>query len=322
MVCGLCGQARLVLDGNREAGRSRPFPETSQSEMNFLDQANSNPLEATAENDGKRIEKEYSLRLDEKKQFCSLSHPECIDIQEDTVRGKHVSTKKTLQIGNILSSNVPTSHLLLSSYWGSRCIYCFKGKAEDKQELKLARCSKCQKATYCCRTCQQQDWPQHKLECSKLKLMWDQYHSQILDEILILLRQISVEKTMKPDCEVITSTLQQPTTKCGLNHLHALYSQPKVDHYLKDFYYKQIIKVVSGLTQRSELELAKLMNQFHCNNFGIMDDLMNCIGMGVYPSTALLNHSCRPNAILRYKLIPEAPICEVLRIYFPLAALS
>lgn len=41
---------------------------------------------------------------------------------------------------------------------------------------------------------------------------------------------------------------------------------------------------------------------FKKNNFGILDALHSSIGEGVYPCAALLNHSCAPNAILRYNL--------------------
>ena len=44
------------------------------------------------------------------------------------------------------------------------------------------------------------------------------------------------------------------------------------------------------------------INSFEKNNFGIVNALHSSIGEGVYPCAALLNHSCSPNCILRYKL--------------------
>lgn len=71
---------------------------------------------------------------------------------------------------------------------------------------------------------------------------------------------------------------------------------------------------LEGLTGKTTAALAHLLAQFHSNNFGIMDELMSCIGIGVYPSIALLNHSCDPNCILRYRLSNIGPIAEVVAI--------
>jgi len=48
--------------------------------------------------------------------------------------------------------------------------------------------------------------------------------------------------------------------------------------------------------------IQRTLNAFQKNNFGITDTLHAIIGEGVFPSAALLNHSCNPNCILRYEL--------------------
>jgi hypothetical protein len=48
--------------------------------------------------------------------------------------------------------------------------------------------------------------------------------------------------------------------------------------------------------------LLRTDDAFKKNNFGILDALHSSIGEGIYPCAALLNHSCAPNTILRYKL--------------------
>ena len=64
----------------------------------------------------------------------------------------------------------------------------------------------------------------------------------------------------------------------------------------------------SDVTQQ-ELDTAyciqRTLNAFQKNNFGIVNNLHTAIGEGVYPCAALLNHSCYPNCILRYKLGAE-----------------
>ena len=48
--------------------------------------------------------------------------------------------------------------------------------------------------------------------------------------------------------------------------------------------------------------LLRTDDAFKKNNFGILDAMHSSIGEGIYPCAALLNHSCSPNAILRYRL--------------------
>mmetsp|Transcript_27072 Transcript_27072/g.58034 ORF Transcript_27072/g.58034 Transcript_27072/m.58034 type:complete len:653 (-) Transcript_27072:2371-4329(-) len=48
--------------------------------------------------------------------------------------------------------------------------------------------------------------------------------------------------------------------------------------------------------------IQRAQSAFKKNNFGIVNSLHSPIGEGVYPCAALLNHSCNPNCILRYKL--------------------
>ena len=56
--------------------------------------------------------------------------------------------------------------------------------------------------------------------------------------------------------------------------------------------------------------IRRTLNAFQKNNFGIVNSLHSTVGEGVYPCAALLNHSCDPNCILRYKFgIPVANNC-------------
>lgn len=51
----------------------------------------------------------------------------------------------------------------------------------------------------------------------------------------------------------------------------------------------------------THLAIQRTLDAFKKNNFGIVNSLHSPIGEGVYPCAALLNHSCNPNCILRYK---------------------
>ena len=55
-------------------------------------------------------------------------------------------------------------------------------------------------------------------------------------------------------------------------------------------------------TSTTDRAIQRTLNAFKKNNFGIVNSLHSPIGEGVYPCAALLNHSCHPNCILRYKI--------------------
>ena len=59
-----------------------------------------------------------------------------------------------LEYGNIAVAEKLTKY-------NSCCAKCGRGGVK----VKLSKCGKCQKIYYCSSVCQQEDWPQHKLEC-------------------------------------------------------------------------------------------------------------------------------------------------------------
>lgn len=57
-----------------------------------------------------------------------------------------------------------------------------------------------------------------------------------------------------------------------------------------------------GCYANLDFSVQRTLNIFQKNNFGITDSLHAAIGEGVFPCASLLNHSCKPNCILRYEL--------------------
>jgi SET and MYND domain-containing protein len=56
--------------------------------------------------------------------------------------------------------------------------------------------------------------------------------------------------------------------------------------------------VVGRQTDTTVDELLELLCRFHCNNFGVVNQLLVPQGAGCYPWGALLNHGCDGNCVL------------------------
>jgi hypothetical protein len=51
----------------------------------------------------------------------------------------------------------------------------------------------------------------------------------------------------------------------------------------------------------SASKLVELFCKFSCNNYNISDAEFRPIGVGLYPTAALINHSCHPNCIALFR---------------------
>lgn len=215
-----------------------------------------------------------------------------------------------------------------------RCARCFFragdcGSNNPGRMNGLKRCSKCKTAYYCSRSCQSEDWvEQHKLECQYYAKKRKQSASTMAtsseeDAVPLLLRTFAALKqlTSSANCQESDGGI----ISCGRKHFSSLAVSPEYctlstlqSNYCSTNSSMKPAKecMMSIVEEKSEKAAAAIwgynegatldgsiqrtLNVFQKNNFGIVDSLHTSIGEGVYPSAALLNHSCHPNCILRY----------------------
>ena len=207
--------------------------------------------------------------------------------------------------GTVLLSNSPVAWILRQPYWGQRCCACMRLVPNSTCTLML-RCSKCKKATYCSTSCQKHDWKQHKAECYVLDSLTQILTGQQSDGILLLLRLFAVKDGLPTNCTLKHSNI----VHCGAYHSRNLSSSDsKAAPKITDNY----IQIGAIVCRQPDSLIRKTLLSFECNNFEITDGTMNpCIGSGIYPRAALLNHSCAPNCLPRFNFgIGYAPVIKV-----------
>jgi hypothetical protein len=159
--------------------------------------------------------------------------------------------------------------------------------------------------SYCGRECQKKDYIQHKIECSYLSRVLEADKltaSDILEEIRLLLRTHGKSSQLKKkkgslQCHCIGATDDHDYTKiisCGVDHFEDMALAPA-----------DLVQVHPDVVQHcssymSSQQVHTYSRTFQANNFGILNDMQDTIGTGVYPHAAILNHSCQPNCLLRY----------------------
>jgi SET and MYND domain-containing protein len=167
----------------------------------------------------------------------------------------------------------------------------------------------------CDMNCQRSDWKQHKEEC---KIIPELLKCDLLQENIELLSDIRLLITVTQSCKTITNChIDNSISICGTSHINKLTNGnlKNNNNIIID-----IIKNINILKDIPIEYIIQLLNQFTCNNFGIMNNLLQCIGSGIYPCSALLNHSCNPNCILRYHISKNRNInlevCICICIYY------
>lgn len=213
-----------------------------------------------------------------------------------SMKGRCVMSNVSISTsGQIIATNIPLVSTLRFTYWSERCCNCY-----TKSSCSLLRCSSCKLACYCDTSCQKENWDEHRAECSKLEtiLKTNNYINKLsdIDDLILLLRVFSKLKKLENSCQI-----NEHGITCGVSHFSKLSECTTASTRNVSTAFLSYASKVCG---KPKDIIKSTLIKFDCNNFGILDDLLQCIGAGVYPMAALLNHSCLPNCLLRFKLIP------------------
>ncbi|KAM7027189.1 histone-lysine N-methyltransferase SMYD3 [Passerculus sandwichensis] len=204
-------------------------------------------------------------------------------------KGSGLRSRRSVRPGELLYRDVPFAYVLSKQQRGSVCERCLR------RNENLHRCSQCKVAKYCGRTCQKEAWLDHKQECKCLKSIEPNFPPdsvRLAGRIVFKLLRQSVCPSEKlysfSDLQSNTERLSEEM-KDGLRHLAQTLQ----------LYLKTEIQDESQLPPA--IDFFQIFTKVTCNSFTISNGEMQDVGVGLYPSMSLLNHSCDPNCVIVFE---------------------
>jgi len=216
---------------------------------------------------------------------------EKFDTTDGKGRGFRMTEKATA--GTLVMSTAPFAYVLDMRNVVAACHYCLQ--SADPTQLKC--CSKCKFAKYCNEECQKNAWNDHKMECGALAKISPKVPSEdVRLAARILFKQFQKVKdgADRDESELFLKMAElEAHESAKLNPVEAKDLENKVKT-LKG--YLTNTKLITKKKTVSEEELRTIFFQMKSNAFMLSDRSgLQVIGSGIYPSVALLNHSCTPN---------------------------
>ncbi|XP_025938121.1 histone-lysine N-methyltransferase SMYD3 isoform X2 [Apteryx rowi] len=204
-------------------------------------------------------------------------------------KGSGLRCLRRLRPGELLFRAEPFAYVVTKEQLGGVCERCLRRNEH------LHRCSQCKVAKYCGKSCQKEAWQDHKQECKCLKSIKPNFPPdsvRLAGRIVFKLLRQSVCLSEKlysfSDLQSNTEQLSEEM-KEGLRHLAQTLQ----------LYLKAEIQDASQLPPA--IDFFQIFTKVTCNCFTISNGEMQDVGVGLYPSMSLLNHSCDPNCVIVFE---------------------
>ncbi|KAF8331774.1 uncharacterized protein EI90DRAFT_2919583 [Cantharellus anzutake] len=238
--------------------------------------------------------------------------PPNVEIRADKNVGRGLYVSRNAAIGSVLFSAAPHVHSISTNYLSACCTYC----SNESDPSKLKRCSDCKVIWYDSAFCQKNDWKLHKEECQAIR-RWrasanDSADEERLDSLPLpndavrglarllwlmgkagLLSAWSQEVfQMQSNRTKFSPTSPAHKTLTNFGHALAVYLGTDEEEAFGS----------SGTLRRfgidSPRDFVDILSKFTTNSVTLTTPTLSPIGVFVSPLIALINHSCRPNAVI------------------------
>lgn len=250
-----------------------------------------------------------------------------VKVRYDTSCGRHTVADKDIKVGDILVSEVPFAAVMLpGEYTTNHCYQCFAGTEAP------VPCCQCSTVLFCSRECRDQAWQRyHWAECSFGELLKPSMCAKI--------GHLAARLLMQQGIESVVSYVKSPAVENASHDQWGFNAEGVYDSSSYDSVYHLVtntrlrsaedlfdftilscvlvkIMIASGFLKdtAADIELIggavlRQLQIIQCNAVRIIeltrptkfdDPKPEAVGVALYSTAALINHSCDPNADLNF----------------------
>ncbi|XP_064392547.1 SET and MYND domain-containing protein 4-like isoform X2 [Halichondria panicea] len=233
-------------------------------------------------------------------QICNVLESEHVSVTSSAESGRFLEANEAVKPGEVLATEDPFSSLLDEKFKLTHCSHCFRETAS------FIPCYWCTAEGYCSEECLDAGWSKyHWLECERVSQL-----RSLGSHAQLCLR--TAAQFSSGDYETVFSLL---------THKEELLGNPSHREAFEEIAVKLVAMFGDSIRNASlpvkELFLHHLL-QLRCNTLAVsslsgrflsteqqsgsnvQDKYEVKLGSALYPTLSLINHSCRPNAILRF----------------------
>lgn len=209
-------------------------------------------------------------------------------------KGRGMRAKKKFRPGNTILKCDPFAYVIHDEMAHQVCHYTLDlaiGKAAGEEAPVFAKCGNCKIARYSSRAAQKADWKDHKDECkATMRVAPKRFNNEtrLVAKMLSKLKRLG-EKLAPEEALISIKEMEDHIDKRDAE------SRVSIDENVMNFgdYYGY-----ENLPDDNDYTLNHLFGLLECNGFSITDSRgITMVGVGVYPSISLLNHSMDPNCV-------------------------
>ncbi|XP_074600180.1 uncharacterized protein LOC141854411 [Brevipalpus obovatus] len=253
--------------------------------------------------DGPSIDESVSILEDHNPSIPAVSSK--ISIKRDHKGLGLYVANHDIEFGDVVLEEKPFAHTLFTNYCQDYCRYCLK-RLRKKVTTSIS-CPECHAVMYCDQNCQQSDY--HQIICrAGLGSLQDPTAKLVCEILARAIKETSLARYIDKDradhvrewysdylsiCRLSSSPQVSPETVQLSKEIAA-----KLKDSCSPLNENDIIELIQLHFQQMEVNKVFLKESSYELDMKSMDEEVESIGLAIYPTLSLINHSCKPNVFL------------------------